>query len=237
MMTFTKKPALLLLFPLLMTFFACFARIDGAVKDGGAADLKLKISLGPSTTALIRSLRLFMGGNADAQILDGQAIGRSLAQNPGVESALFRNTAPQALDGTLSLSKMGDFMASTKGRFITFNEGNGSSSIIVILDRDSAPELISRLSPEAGEYLHTLMAPAVTGEIMTKREYLDLVASIYGRPLSEEISAARIQGTIEFPRPIKAVQGGSFSGKQLEFDILLLDILVLESPLRYEVSW
>jgi hypothetical protein len=105
------------------------------------------------------------------------------------------------------------------------------------MSRDSAPELISRFSQEVNDYLSALMAPAVTGETITRREYLDLVASIYGRPLADEISAARIQGQIDFPRPVKAVHGGTFTGRQVIFDIPLLDILVLEQPLRYEVSW
>jgi len=72
---------------------------------------------------------------------------------------------------------------------------------------------------------------------MTTREYLDLVASIYSRLLANEIAEARIRATIDFPRPITSIQGGAFVGRRAEFDISLLDILVLEQPLRYEVSW
>jgi hypothetical protein len=81
------------------------------------------------------------------------------------------------------------------------------------------------------------MAPVVLGDTMTTREYLDLLASIYSRPLANEIAEGRIRARINFPRPIKTIQGGTFSGNTAIFDIPLLDILVLERPLRFELSW
>jgi hypothetical protein len=87
------------------------------------------------------------------------------------------------------------------------------------------------------EYLSALMAPVVLGEYMSSGEYLSLISMVYGRPLADEIAEARIKASIEFPRPVTSVSGGSSSGKRAEFDIPLLDILVLERPLRYEVYW
>jgi hypothetical protein len=104
-----------------------------------------------------------------------------------------------------------------------------------------APRLIALISPDAVGYLSTLLAPAATGEVLTKTEYLDLVASIYDKPgdrsLSNEIAAARIHAVISFPGTISAVRGGTFSGNQARFSIPLLDLLVLEQALDYEVIW
>jgi hypothetical protein len=113
----------------------------------------------------------------------------------------------------------------------------GSSSIIINIDRNSAPALISQLSPELTEYLSALMSPVILGQPMSRQDYLNLVAMIYGRPLADEIAAARIRARIEFPRPLTSVQGGTAAGNRAEFEISLLDLLVLETPLRYEVRW
>ena len=234
-----KKLIFLLYIPLLALFFSCSARIDGAVRDGGAAELRFQTALEPRAAALIRSLRGFMGGAADGPLLDAQAIARSLGSAAGIRSLSLNNTGPQALDGTISVSNIGDFLATSGAgsRFITFTEGRDSSSIVITVDRDSAPELIARLSPEAEEYLTALMAPAVLGERSTRQEYLSLVASVYGRPLADEIAAGRIRASIEFPRPVRSVLGGNAAGRTALFDIPLLDVLVLETPLRYEVRW
>ena len=231
----------LLVFPLLALFLSCTARIDGMLSEDGAVELELNTSLEPRTAALIRSLRSFMGDTQNAPILDAQSISRSMSLSPGVKTTALKNTSPIALEGTISILNAGDFLSASgdKTRLISYKQSPsaGNSSIIFTLDRNSAPDLISRLSPEVEEYLSALMAPAILGEPSSSQEYLSLLSSIYGRPLANEISAARIKANIDFPRPVTAAQGGSISGKRVEFDVPLLDILVLEKPLRYEVSW
>jgi hypothetical protein len=105
------------------------------------------------------------------------------------------------------------------------------------LDRRSAPQVLPLISPEVGAYLEALMAPALTGEALSRGDYLALVASVYGRPLAEEIAAGRIRLLLDFPRALTQVRGGTASGKRAEFDLPLLDLLVLETPLVYEASW
>jgi len=227
----------LLFLPFLAVFLSCSARIDGAVMEGGAAEISVMTSLGPRTVSLVQSLRGFMGDTRNTPILNGETINKSLTAASGIKSASLKNTGPEALEGSIAISNVGDFLLSERDMFITFKEGADSASITVVLDRDSAPLLISRLSPEVEEYLSALMAPVALGEYMSAREYLNLVAMVYGRPLADEIAAARIRASIEFPRPVASVTGGNSAGRRAEFDIPLLDILVLERPLRYEVSW
>ncbi|MDR1803869.1 MAG: hypothetical protein LBQ94_09710 [Treponema sp.] len=242
-MTTKKAPGAVFALCLLPLFFSCSARIDGVVREGGAAELKLQTSLEPRTSALIRSFQGFMGEATNAPVLDGPAISRSMAAAPGVRSVSLVNTGPEAMDGGISISNIGDFLASGVAingagtRFITFTEGRDTSSIVISLDMNSAPEIIARLSPDVEDYLMALMAPVVLGEPSSRLEYIALVSSVYGRPLANEISEAKIRASIEFPRPIKTIRGGTAAGRQAEFEVPLLDILVLEQPLRYEVSW
>ena len=209
--------------------------------DGGSADITLKTSLEPRTIGILQSVRAFMGEKADAPLLDGPEISRSLAASPGIKSVSLRNTDSAALEGEIEVSKVDDFLAAGSGntRFISYAEGiaPGTSSIVISLDMNSAPEIISQLSPEAEEYLSALMAPAVLGEVIPRQEYLDLITSVYGRALANEITSARIHAFIDFPRPVISVQGGTASGRRAEFNVPLLDILVLDKPLRYEVKW
>jgi len=235
------KIALILFIPLAVLLFSCSARIDGEFREGGVVEIALKTSLEPRMITLILSLRDLMGESSDDPVLDGQSISRSLTAQPGVGAVSLKNTSSFALEGTISILKVDDFLADTvaKTRLISYTEGReaGSSSIVISLDKDSAPEIISRLAPEAGEYLEALMAPVILGEDATKQEYLWLLSMVYGRALADEIANSRIKALIEFPRTVWAVQGGKATGKLVEFDIPIIDILVLEQPLRYEVSW
>jgi hypothetical protein len=239
-MNILKKSGIMVSALVLTLFASCSANINGTISEGGAAEIVLNASLEPAAAGIIRSFHGFMGGAAGAPILDGPAMGRSMAAAPGIRAVALRNTGPAALDGTVSITNIGDFLASDdlKNRFITYTEGGaGLSSIIITLDRDSSPALISRLSPEIVEYLSALMAPAVLGETGTKQEYLEILSMVYGKQLADEIAAAKIHASVEFPRTVTTVKGGRPAGKRAEFEIPLTDLLVLENPLRYEVYW
>jgi hypothetical protein len=51
------------------------------------------------------------------------------------------------------------------------------------------------------------------------------------------MATATVRAVIDFPGPVQSAQGGTFSGRRAEFNIPLLDILVLETPLSYEIRW
>ena len=218
---------------------SCSARVDGVVLDGGSAEVELSASLGPRTIALIRSVRGFMGETNEAPILDGPGISGSMSTAPGINSINLVNNSPSVIGGAISISNVGDFLAlaGTESRLITYTNEANHSSIIIYLDMENAPLFVSMLSPEVEEYLMTLMVPFVVGERFTKDEYLALLTAVYGAPLADEIRGASIRALIQFPRPVRSVEGGAYTGRNAEFNISLLDLLVLEEPLRYEVRW
>lgn len=225
----------------ILPFFSCAGRISGSLSADGSAALSVTMSLEPQMTALIR--RMFAAAGAAAgPVLDGSAITRSMSGAPGIASVSLRNTTPSAVEGNVRISQIGEFLAAADierasgGKFIVFEQGTGGRCEINI-NRDNGPVIIELLSPEIANYLNALMAPIVTGEEMSKPEYLELVAVFYNKTISDEIAGSRIRASIDFPGPVSAVKGGTFSGRRAEFDIPLVDLLVLETPLSYEVRW
>ncbi|MDR3191597.1 MAG: hypothetical protein LBT87_00865 [Treponema sp.] len=220
-------------------FSSCAARISGELRQGGAANFTVSTGLEPRMSSLIRSFAAMAGGEAGARVLNGEALSRSLSAAPGVESAVLRNTGPAALEGPVKITNIRDFLAPARDKkgFIVLEENASGGRLRLTLNRDLGPDILSLISPEVGDYLSALMAPIATGEILSKTEYLELVVSIYGEPIADEISKAAIRASVDFPGQVRSVRGGKFSGKRAEFDIPLLDILVLESPLVYEVAW
>jgi hypothetical protein len=196
-------------------------------------------------TALIRSLSALGGSSAGASalperpVIDGPAIGASMAAAPGIARVSLRNTGPAAVEGEILISRIDDFLSQPENRgaerFITYTPSPGR--LTLSLDRNSGPRIIALVSPEVKDYLSALMAPVATGEKLSGTEYLNLVASVYGRAAADEIAAARIYASVDFPGPLQAVRGGSFSGRRAEFAVPLLDLLVLENPLEYEARW
>lgn len=216
---------------------SCAARIDGSLSADGSASLTVSMSLQPRMTALIRSLSA-AGGQANALVLDGTAFARSMSEAPGITHVSFTNTSPSSIEGPVRISRIGDFLSVADGSgFITFQQGTSGGKCIINIDRATSPAILELFSSEIADYLGALMAPIATGEEINKQEYLELVASFYNRAISDEIAASRIRASIDFPGQIISVKGGTFSGRRAIFDVPLLDLLVLETPLVYEVNW
>ncbi|MDR0314264.1 MAG: hypothetical protein LBI14_11805 [Treponema sp.] len=229
-----------------LIFASCTSQINGALREGGSADLTIQASLEPRMSTLIRSLNAMAGKAQDSLLLDGASMSRSIAASPGVGSASLQNTGPAALEGRVVVSRVGDFLSSSAGtHFISYSEtssgGRSHGRFLATLDRSNAPALIALLSADAIDYLTALMAPVILEEYIPRDEYLSLVSSLYGRPIADEISAAVIQATIDFPGPITSSSTSrtalSVSGSRAIFIIPLLDLLLLEAPLSWEVVW
>jgi len=240
-----KNPIVnLLVMAFLLLCVSCASQINGSLKGDGQADLQIYAALEPRMAALIGGLAAATGAaQPGAPILNGPAIAASMSSAPGIASVSLKNTTPAAIEGPVKIAKIGDFLApsSKNARFINFEQNASGKAAggkcAINLNLDSGPEILSLISPEINDYLAALMAPLATGEVMTKAEYLMLVGSVYGRSIADEIARAFIRASIDFPGQVQSVKGGTFSGKRAEFAIPLLDILTLETPLSYEVTW
>jgi hypothetical protein len=222
----------------LFIFASCSSQTAARLRQNGAAELDLTVSLEPKMAQLIHSLSGRLGDDPVNASLDGPAIAESMRQAPGVAAVSFHNINPTTIEGTLSLAQVEDFLRLSNlpeaSHLIRYTQGRLLS---IRLDLASSPELLAALSPDVADYLSAIMAPVSTGERLGSGEYLELVTSVYGTGISGEIAGARIQARVEVPGTISRVQGGSFTGREARFDIPLLDLLVLERPLIYEIEW
>jgi hypothetical protein len=231
-----------------LAFSGCSAQVEGSLKEGGAADLHIRASMEKRTSAFFRGLSNFSGAQEEVPIPDARLITLSLVEAPGIERASFRNTGQESFEGTIRVSRIDEFLAVSGGRgrsFITLEEsksaGRPSGRLTVNLDFESAVEILPLFSEEIRDYLTTTLAPVALGEKQSKADYLKDVAFFFGKTdgpiIAAEIAAARINLSVEFPGPVTAAEGGTFSGRRAEFSIPLVDLLVQETPLRYEVRW
>lgn len=72
-----------------------------------------------------------------------------------------------------------------------FNHGQNGKPYLEI-SSEKLQSLYEKLPFEIQSYLDMLMAPSFTGEKMSDEEYLDLLASVYGQSLADEIKNSKI---------------------------------------------
>ena len=227
---------------LLIIVSSCASQINGSLMGDGQADMQIRAELKPRISALITRFAALSGGSAapGAPLLDGPSVSASMSGAPGIASVALVNKSPTSIEGPVKISRIGDLLASGRaGNFITFEQKNaaGEGRCSVNLSLESGPAILGLISPDISMYLNALMAPLASGEKMTKKEYLDLVASFYGKDIADEIAGGVIQVSFNFPGAIQRIKGGTFTGRRADFTIPLPDVLVLETPLSYEVVW
>ncbi|MCL1929432.1 MAG: hypothetical protein FWG07_11660 [Treponema sp.] len=215
---------------------SCSARINAQLVQNGSGSVQLQAGLEPNMIALIRSFSSLSGAQSGS-VLDAAALNRSLTSARGIASSALRNAGQERIEGTIGISRISDLLNSGVNRFVQYEAGASSGRLAIHLNRSIAPQLLTQIYPEAVDYISALMAPAATGEALSKADYLVLVESVYGKPLAAEIAASRVTATITMPGTVKSVKGGTYSGREARFDIALVDLLVLEQPLNYEIMW
>lgn len=234
--------------PLLSTFIlfsltACSAKIDGNLLSDGKAEVSLSMTLEPQTAVLIANLSQT---SSDGPLIEASGFARALQSAPGVGAVSLSNPKPRTLAGTLSIRSVTDFLnARTNAadgkaifvQFIQYTSTNSGGHLRLTLDRTNGPATLTLFSQDVTDYLSALMAPIATGENLTQAKYVDLVGGMYGSAVAEEIKKARIGVTLRFPGPVTSVVGGTYSGKSVNLDLPLVALLVLDSPVVYDIWW
>ena len=230
------KITILSILVILVFFPSCSAKINAQLVQNGSGSVQLQAGLEPNMIALIRSFSS-LGGAQSGPVLDAAALNRSLQAAKGISSAALKNTGQERIEGTVGIGRISDLLNSGVNRFVQYEADSSAGRLAILLNRSIAPQILMQIYPEAVDYLSALMAPAATGEALSKSEYLLLVESVYGKQLAAEIAASRVTAAITMPGAVKSVKGGTYSGREARFDIALLDLLVLEQPLNYEITW
>jgi hypothetical protein len=237
-------------------FAACSGQIEGTFSMAAYADLKVSAELQPKTAALIRRLSTRAGATPPA-LLNAAALINSFSQLEGIEKVSFVNKSPNLVDGQLAITRIDELIAEHAGagrgggggagtgtasrRFITWEQNADGGRALIYLDRENGPKVLSFLSASLNDYLSSLLAPISTGEELSLVEYIDMVKSIYGEDIANEIAASRLRLRLKFPAKITSmvtsIQGGTSSVDTVVFDMPLIGLLVLEKPLSCEIKW
>jgi len=236
MYLFLAKRLMLLFCLCSALLLSCEARIDGSLAADGSASLTVNMSLYTRMASMIQNL--FSAAGQQGHVLESSSIARSMSDAPGISSVTLRNTSPSAINGQILISQISDFLsAAGEQGFITYERRGSGGRCQINIDRNNGSTILELLSPQITDYLNALMAPVVTEDEISKSEYLELVSSFYNRTIADEIVRSNIRASIDFPGSVTSANGGTFSGRRAVFVIPLLDLLVLETPLRYEVTW
>ncbi len=143
-------------------------------------------SLGDAFYSTISTV-MGLGEAASDDFLDAEDIKNGLSQS-GFTNVSAKNTQKNSFSVDFSPSKEGDDPVSLSGIL----KYDAYKKPYLEFSKEKFQSLYSLVPFEIQSHLDMFMAPSFTGEEMSDEEYLDLLASVYGQKLSDEIKKSKI---------------------------------------------
>ncbi len=243
----------------LFALTGCGGRLGITARSDGKADLSVVMDTGKAASAMISSIMASLypsgptagptdGPTAAASGSAGvftperaQALEKSLAGGDAETlSAKALSSSVLSLDATVRDAASQTSASRTGVRFASVVSVE-KHSLTLNLSPATMRALYASMDLQTRSYVDLFMAPVFTGEPMSGGEYTALIASVYGKDLAQEIADARMEITLTAPRGEKAAScsnaDAKLSGRSARFSIPLLDLLVLEEPQSYRITW
>ncbi|MBQ1949215.1 MAG: hypothetical protein II367_03540 [Treponema sp.] len=213
-MFLTKKLGMLFLcIGLAAGFCSCKSEIKITAKKDSCA-INYKTVLG---AALWDTVSALSGGG---EVLFDTAQFEEVFAESNLEKVRAVSETKDSLDLSAELSK-------DKSDFINLSEmleisQNGNSMVLTFSEKNLSA-LYENMPQVMQSYIDMFMAPSFTGEKMTDEEYLELVSSVYGDVVSEEIKKSVVNFTLVNVR-----------GKSSSYSVRLLEIINLKKELVFK---
>lgn len=97
-------------------------------------------------------------------------------------------------------------------------------SYSLLFSRETLSAMYDGMPSMMKSYIDLFMAPSFSGEEMTDDEYVDLISSVYGDVVAEEIKDSKINLTLS-----------KLDGRKQRYTIRLLDLINIKKELVYKI--
>jgi hypothetical protein len=113
----------------------------------------------------------------------------------------------------------------------------------LLLSPETAAGLMQLMPPETNDYKDLLLAPLFTGEETNEKDYLSLLAAIYGQKIADALARSNLVVVFTAPAAITAVESPPWvtarntASRTVEWTIPLTALLVRRDENVWRVTW
>jgi len=224
-----------------ITLGSCAASMTLSIDRDGSGILAVDSRIPDVVAERLQSYRSSGGASSQSSIplFSIQAIKEETAAR-GMTALIAETPSPNRFRGSFSirsLSKVAADPVLSKAGLIQLDTMEGVSTLSFSLSRKNA-EALSALFPGIDPYiLEALSPPALDPYPVSLSEYREMLLALLGESAMKELDAATAQVQIRTPGPITRSVGGSVLDQTFSVELRLLDLLVLEKPIAFSVSW
>lgn len=211
-----------------LMFFAtgCSSKVTIQANPNKSQDVEIKIDLGKhllkTINGLTQGLGKFMDGEEIPEITAANLVTKRDIENTigtqGAKNISVANLSKEMLDIKFSLDKNSDLK-----NFIEQTD----NSLSLNLSGSSLQEIYFSFDEDDTMILDLLMAPCFTGEEISAEDYADVIETLYGRELANDLRTAKIDWILVAPKGVKS----------RTFQTTVLDFLTLTGEKKFDIQW
>ena len=232
--------ALLAALAAILPLASCAANMTLALNADGSGTLGVDARVPEAAAARLRSYASAgSGAPSSAPLFDTAAV-RKQALDRGLVTISADTPSPDRFRGSFSLRSLSAVAADpglAKAKVLTVGTSGGVTTLAFSLSRGNAaalPTLFPGLDPYI---LEALSPPALDPYPVTSSEYREMLSALLGESALRELEAAEIRLQVRTPGSIIRHAGGTVTSGTFTVVLRLLDLLVLEKPIEFSVSW
>ena len=214
---FKSMLAALLFLPLL--FASCTSSVELRANSDGSVDITYDAAFGSAFVEMMRAL----SGGGNSRLFDAAEMTAQF-RAAGVNDVRIASPADTSLGIRLRLPKNGIDPVSQAGCI-----SRSGNTLSLAFSPESCAKLYKLLPDTMQAYIDLCMAPLFLGEPMSQNEYVDLIASVYGQALADELKRSKIKISLFAPNDEKK------ASKTVELS--LAELLTSTKPVLFSVAW
>jgi len=223
----------LFFFTIISFFLSCTPK--ASIKITASNDVFLSVDISPSANTK-KFLKSLSGFSSDSAFSNQEEDISNVKTEDGIEIIKLKKTS--SLDFSAKLK----FPSLSKQSYSMFTLNKEKPNITFLLDRETLNNFLMSLSTEDKEYLELLMAPSLQNAIMSDEEYIELIASAYGKKIASELKTSTLILSFETPSKIKKINLSpkiDYETKETKvvFSIPLTYILVMNEPIKIDITY
>ena len=228
----------------LVLFSSCTMKNSVLLEKDGSGELSFELDLAPYLGEVIEQVQTLMEGDVPEtgdSFFDLEAIRAGFESNEDVVLKTLESPHELSLRGSFSFNRVESMLqkmeeGSAGEKMITFSQSGGVSRMDLKLNRETVNTLMSE-NEAFDNPLTQSFGPSST-EGMSRSDYLDMMEFAMGEESRMGISDSRLNVTVRTSGKITEQKGGTLiDSNTVRFDIPLLDLLMLETPLQYSLSY
>lgn len=217
---------------------SCTPKADIFVQPAGNAVVTLDIKTSPLMDVLLANVANFSEEEQKEKksIFNTEEIKAQLEEK-GIN---VLSIATESLAGINAKIKIQKEQMEDANSFVKVDMKKGN--LLFSIGPDNIKEFVNLLSDDDRAYIELLMAPAITGENISTKEYIELIESAYGEKLANELKNSKLSVSVTCPKKVRDIKvtpfgRGQKDGTKAFANIPLVEILCVRDPIFVEVTF